>query len=160
MSRTKTLFMETTEISPEKTAGEITSQLISAGATQIASTYENQKIVGLRWTMKVRGIDALFQMPARIDPIYILFCKRKWNTDTGRHQNGTLFSTDLWQKAERVAWRQLLRWVQAQTAMMETGMVEPMEVFQAYFIPPGQDRTLFQIMMDQQFKMLPAPEAR
>jgi hypothetical protein len=39
--------------------------------------------------------------------------------------------------------------------MIETGMVQPMEVFTAYWIPPGEERTLFAHMMDTQFKALP-----
>jgi hypothetical protein len=150
----KTLFMETTGVPAERTAAEVSSELIQAGATQIASSYENGKIVGLRWTMKVQGIDALFEMPARVEPLYRLFVKRKGWT-VSRHQDGSLRFPDLWAKAERVAWRQLLRWVQAQNAMIETGMVQPMEVFTAYWIPPGQERTLFQGIIESQFKALP-----
>jgi hypothetical protein len=154
---TKTLFMETTQVQPEHTAAEVSAVLIKAGATQIAMDYTNAKVTGLRWTMKVNGQNCLFEMPARVEPVYKIFMKRK---GYGRLwiQDGKPYSPDLWAKAERVAWRQLLRWVQAQNAMIETGMVQPMEVFTAYWIPPGQDRTLFQSMMEQQFKALASPE--
>jgi hypothetical protein len=58
-------------------------------------------------------------------------------------------------KAERVAWRQILRWVQAQYAMIETGMVQPAEVFLAYMVNPATNRTLFDHMIETQFKALP-----
>ena len=101
--------------------------------------------------MKVNGKDALFEMPARVDPVYKIFKSRSRNTWLSQKEKDNIQA-----KAERVAWRQLLRWVQAQNAMLETGMVQPMEVFTAYWIPPGQERTLFQNMMEQQFKALPA----
>ncbi len=109
--------------------------------------------------MKVNGIDALFEMPARVEPVYVLLCKRK-GSSTGRYSsNGQIIYPDLFAKAERVAWRQLLRWVQAQNAMIDTGMVQPMEIFTAYWIPPGTEHTLFQqISQGAQLKMLPAPE--
>jgi hypothetical protein len=149
----KTLYMETTEVPAERTALEVSAELIKAGATQIASSYADGKVIGLRWTMKVNGVNALFEMPARVDPVYQIF--------KNRNRNSWLSEKDkqrMREKAERVAWRQLLRWVQAQNAMLETGMVQPMEVFTAYWIPPGQERTLFQTMMEQQFKALAAPE--
>lgn len=157
MSKKTTLYMETTEIPAERSAADVASELIKAGATQIATDYNQCKVVGLRWTMRVQGADALFEMPARIFPIYKILRERKgikvtWAPDFEPGDKA------LWEKAERIAWRQLLRWVQAQNAMIETGMVHPMEVFTAYWIPPGQSRTLFQGLMENQFKALPAPE--
>lgn len=150
----KTLYMETTEVPASRTAAEISAELIQAGATQIATSYDAGKVVGLRWTMKVSGIDALFEMPARVEPMYELFMKRK-GYGTFRRDNGDPYAPDIFAKAERVAWRQLLRWVQAQNAMIETGMVQPMEVFTAYWIPPGQEQTLFDSIISKQFKALP-----
>jgi len=155
----KTLYMETTEVPAERTAAEVSGELIRAGATQIATSYENGKVVGLRWTMKVNGIDALFEMPARVFPIYKLLRERRGFKITGGPEPGFV-PKDLkdWAKAERVAWRQLLRWVQAQVAMLETGMVQPMEIFTAYWIPPGQERTLLQTIIETHMKAPPAPE--
>lgn len=155
----KTLFMETTAVPVERTVGEVSSELIRAGATQIAQSFANGKITGIRWTMLVQGIDALFELPARIDPVFaIINGRRKSSWDR------TQKAADDRAQSERVAWRQLLRWVQAQNAMIETGMVQPMEVFTAYWIPPGQDpgneRTLFQNLIERQFKALPAPQEK
>lgn len=159
MSTRKTLYMETTEVPAERTAAEVSAELITAGATQIASSYENGKIVGLRWTMRVNGIEALFEMPARVKPMYLLLLRKKGYVSNCITQHAFRDAVPsepaIWAKAERVAWRQLLRWVQAQNAMIETGMVQPMEVFTAYWIPPGQDRTLFQGIIENQFKALP-----
>lgn len=156
MSRTKqTLYMETTEVPAERTAAEVSAELIKAGATQIATSYEKGKVIGLRWTMKVNGVDALFEMPARVKPVYMVLAKRhKYPQSLGLNDDGTIKDPDMWLKAERVAWRQLLRWVQAQNAMLEVGMVQPLEVFTAYWIPPGQERTLFQSILENQFKQL------
>jgi hypothetical protein len=164
MSTKKTLYMESTEVPAERTAAEVSAELIKAGATQIATDYQNGKITGLRWTLRVNGIDALFQMPARVVPMYLLLLRRKgygenWLTSYA-FKDGVPSNRDQWEKAERVAWRQLLRWVQAQNAMIETGMVRPMEVFTAYWIPPGQEpgseRTLFEGLIERQFKALPS----
>lgn len=150
-----TLYMETTSIDAQRTAGEVISEMVSAGANQIATTYDQGRVIGLRWVMKVNGIDQLFEMPARVEPVFkVLNGRRKFDWD--RKQK----APDDRAQAERVAWRQLLRWVQAQNAMITTGMVKPEEVYVAYWIPPGAERTLFQHLSDTQFKALPAPEAK
>jgi hypothetical protein len=76
-------------------------------------------------------------MPVRVEPL------KKHIPDTAQ--------------AERTAWRQLLRWVQAQNAMIEVGMAEAGEVYFAYMVNPGTNRTLFEHLVDSQFKALPPP---
>lgn len=125
----KKLYMETTEVPAAKTALEVSAELVKGGAKQIATSYgDGGRVVGLRWTMNVMGQDALFEMPARVDPIYKILKDRQRSTWLSEKQKESLR-----EKAERVAWRQLLRWVQAQNAMLETGMVQPMEVYTAYW---------------------------
>lgn len=146
----KTLLMETTEIAPSKSAGEIILELVSAGANQINQTFDNGKIIGIRWVMRVGSSDVLFDMPVRIEPVYQIFKKRQTSSWLSEQQKQKLR-----EKAERVAWRQLLRWTQAQVAMIQTGMVEAGEVFLPYMFDAAKSQTLFQKMMDSQFKALP-----
>ena len=61
------------------------------------------------------------------------------------------------EQARRVAWRQLLRWVQAQMAMIQCGMAESGEVFFAYLQSPcGQ--SIFEVFAEQGLRMLPPGE--
>jgi hypothetical protein len=145
----KTLFMETTEVPAERTAAEISAEIIKAGATQIATDYKDGHITGLRWTMRIFGGDVAFSMPARVDPIYKILMDRKgigllWIKDSSGKLTDKPYVPDIYAKARRVAWRQLLRWVQAQLAMIETGMVRPEEVFFAYMFDPVKKQTVFQ----------------
>ena len=91
-----------------------------------------------------------YSLPARVEPVYKLLVDRRsdgWQTAV---------RTRVRLQAERVAWRQLLRWVQAQLAMIETGMVKGAEVFLPYM--EGRDgRTFFEEFESQQLR-LPAPE--
>ena len=147
------LYMETTKIPAGRTAQEICTVLVDAGATNINQSYENRKLVGLRWTMRVNGKDVPFSMPARVEPVFHLIQKARSVKFRDRSAEADR------EQAERVAWRQLLRWVQAQLAMIETGMVEPAEVFMPYLeVVPG--RTMFQALQDSRFKLLQAPEKR
>lgn len=148
----KTLFMETTEVPAERTASEISAVLIQSGATQIATDYDGAQITGLRWTMRVAGRDLLFAMPARVEPIYRIFLKRKGFSNLWK-PDGTPYHAEIFVKARRVAWRQLLRWTQAQLAMIECGMTEASEVFFPY-IQTGAGQSLFEAFRASEFKML------
>jgi hypothetical protein len=147
----KTLFMETTQIPPEKTAADIVNFLVRMNASQIAMTYENQKIIGLRFAIQKDGRDVPFTLPVRTEPVYKILLKRR------KGSCGPSVQQQVREQAERVAWRQLLRWIEAQFAMIDVGMVEPTQVFLPYM--QGADgRTLFEVMAASQFKALPAPE--
>lgn len=150
----KTLYMETTEVPAERTAGEITSALVGAGASQIATEYTDGQITSLRWMMRVNGIERLFSMPARVEPIYKILKGRSRNTWLSDQEKERMR-----QKARRVAWRQLLRWVLAQLAMIECGMAEPGEVFFPY-IQHSNGQTLFEYFKDNGQRLLEAPEER
>lgn len=148
----KKLFMETTEISAEKTAGEILQELVKARATQVNTEYKDAQIIGLRWVMPVSGQEAVFAMPARVEPVYKILRARV------RGYFGPAAETQMRAKARRVAWRQLLRWVQAQMALIETGMVKPQEAFFAYVQVPWSDQSMFELFESRGMKALPAPE--
>ena len=144
------LYMETTKIAAEKTAMEIVGLLARADASQVVTNYKNRELVGLRWTMEISGQTIPFSMPARVAPLYELFQGRR---------KGYVYAIDKERdmaKAKRVAWRHILRWVQAQLAMIDTGMVVAEEAFMAYIeIAPG--RTMFDQLAEQKFKALSAP---
>jgi hypothetical protein len=138
--KTKKLFMGTTKIDPQKTVGEIMQALVASGARQIASTYDDKgQVVGLRFSINASGIDLAFVLPVRVEPL--LKCLRN-----DRDQ------------ARRVAWRQLLRWVQAQLAMIEVGMVRAEEVYVPYMLGPDSQQTLFEALSASRFKAIESPK--
>jgi len=150
MATKKQLFMETTEVPPSKTALEIMNALTQNGAKSIASDYKDGTVTGLRWVMQIGGSDFVFEMPVRVEPIF----KILWNRSSN---SGWKDAAKIREKAERVAWRQLLRWTLAQLALIETGMVQHREVFLPYMIGPS-GMTVYQHFADQGFKQLPAPQ--
>lgn len=133
----KTLFMETTKIAVEKTAGEVVNEIRKVGATSVNQEFSNGQIAGMRWIMPVNGRDLIFEMPVRVDPIL----KKLPRPDKDQ--------------AARIAWRQLLRWVQAQNAMIDCGMVKPHEVYAPYMLTNG-GKTLFSMLEAGQLKQLEA----
>jgi hypothetical protein len=120
----KTLYMETTQIEPDKSASEICSALVQAGARAVSLEYDGQRrICGLTWAMRIGTAECNFKLPARVEPVFALLkAKRAGGKD------------QLYAQARRVAWRQLHRWILAQLAMIETGMVSGGEVFLPYVV--------------------------
>ena len=137
----KPIFMGTTKIDAAKTAGEIMQVLVASGARQIASEYDaGGDVKGLRFSINANGYDLVFVLPVRPEALVKHFRNDK-------------------AQANRVAWRQLLRWVQAQLAMIELGMVRPEEVYAPYMLQPGTGQTLFEVLSASKFGLLrAAPE--
>ena len=131
------LYMETTQISAEKTAQEISGLLIQAGASAIRQDLADKKITGLSFTLMVKGEHVPFMLPIRIEPVFL--CLQKKISPKNRVKN----APKQLQQAERVAWRQLLKWIQAQIAMIDTGMVQADEVFFPY-VQTGVNQTLYE----------------
>ena len=152
MRAKNTLYMETTVVPVVKTAAEITGLLVKAGATRIETKYEGGKITGLMWTIRISGTELLYSMPARVSPVFEILKKRR------KQSIGKLTLQIIQEQAERVAWRQLLRWVQAQIAMIECGMTETSEVFFPYLTQPGTGKTVYSVFVEQKFKMLGPPQ--
>ncbi|MGC4052918.1 MAG: hypothetical protein QM757_26620 [Paludibaculum sp.] len=141
------LYMETTQISAEKTASELSLLLVQSGARQIAQEYTDKKVTGLRWVLAVGGTDQVFAMPVRSEPVFRLLQLNRAPSNREKKK-----AEDRAQ-AERVAWRQLLRWTQAQLALIETGMVAAEEVFLPYRITPS-GQTLYQVIQVNGLKLL------
>lgn len=141
------LYMESTEIPAEKTANEIKSVLIASGATAIYEKYENKEIVGLSFQLQLGPQLVPFSLPVRIEPVEKLLLSRYSRDWVNNRHYGDERKEKIRLQAKRVAWRQLLRWVQAQLAMIDTGMVQSAEVFMPYIeVAPG--RTAFQVAME------------
>lgn len=137
----QTVFMGTTKVDVDKTLMEITTVLRKAGATQISTDYVGGMVKSVRFGLNIAGIPmpVHFQLPCRTEKLVKLL----------RDKN----------QAERTGWRQVLRWVQAQLAMIDVGMTAAHEVFMPYAVIPGTDKTMFQAWESQQ-KLIEAPASR
>lgn len=144
----KDLYMGSTEIDPIRTIGEIQSYLVRMGCRAIMTNYDpkTQEPIGLHFMMHIKGSDVPFKLPARIEPIFKIVNGDGWGRDKMKDMA----------TAKRVAWRQIYRWIQAQVALIETGMVQPEEVFMPY-VQVGPDETLYQRAVASGFNQLLLP---
>lgn len=119
----KKLFMETTSITEEKTIAQIQQTLSQYGVTAMLTEYASGKVESLSFKLRVDGHEIPFKMPCRWRAVAALLNKKRGLAPTAPYVED---------RARRVAWRQVFRWIQAQCAMIETGMVKIEEVFLPY----------------------------
>lgn len=141
------IFMETTSISAEQTVGEIQKILGKYGAKSIQVEYEAGQVSAVAFILELGERRVPFLLPCRWEALKDVLIK---NIRTGSITVQRRMTANIMDQAKRVAWRQILRWIEAQLAMVETKMVKMEEVFMPYVVI-GKGQTLFQAMEKKGF---------
>lgn len=140
----KTLFMETTQIEASQTVGEIQRLLGNHGASAVLIEYDNGEIVAVSFKIRINSQDIPFRLPCRWQAILKKLQSRRKRRPYKRNDEA---------QACRIAWRQILRWIEAQLALVDTEMVQIQEVFMPYLqLNTGQ--TLYEKLEETKFKMI------
>lgn len=139
-----TLFMETTRIAPERTVAEIQQILSKYGANQVLLEYEKLKVSAVSFRYMVGDQPIPFRLPCRWQAL-----------ETTLRQSGKRprYDDTFENWARRIAWRQILRWVEAQMALVETNMVKVQEVFFPY-IQTKTGQTIYELQEKKGLMML------
>ena len=137
-------YMATTSIDPEKTAMEVGKILAMHGATETMTVYDKGIATALSFRIFQNGKPISFQLPIRADKVLIAL-KNDRKTPRNLCQP---------EQATRVAWRLVLRWVQAQLALVEVGAVDLVEVFLPY-AHTGNGKTFYESLVNNGILMLP-----
>ncbi len=136
----RTIFMETTSIKPEKTIAEIQMVLRNYGVRQVMTEYNiDGSVASVSFTMEIEAALVPFKLPADHKPLLAM---------AQRGETKYLKRNDE-EQARRIAWRQILRWVQAQMAMVDIGMVTADQVFMPYIMIDAKGTTLYQQMISR-----------
>lgn len=149
MPNAKTLFMETTRISPEKTVSEIQAVLSANGANAILLDFDLCKVSAVSFKYRVGENEIPFRLPCRWQGMESMLRK-----SGKRPRHDDTFET--W--ARRVAWRQILRWVESQIALVQTSMVSVQEVFFPYILTKN-NQTIYELQEKNGFLMIGGPNA-
>lgn len=133
------LLNYTTKISVYTTLGEIQAQLVKHGARKIMQDYDDAgRLNALVFTIDtpagVRGI----RLPANVDAVHKVLTRQKVKCDR--------------EQAERVAWRIVKDWVEAQMAILESEMVQMDEIFLPYMVN-DQGQTFFAAYRNNQLRL-------
>lgn len=149
-----TLYMETTKISAVDTVAQVQKILGMYGVVSVFTEYENGEVSALSFMISIKGEHVPFRLPSRWDAIEKILLKRK-KRDAHKPQ----VQKQIQDQAKRVAWRQILRWVEAQLALTDTGMAEIGEVFLPY-MRTGKNETLYQRFLENGLKMIEHKEGK
>ena len=124
------LLNYTTKVDVYTTIGEIQGQLVRHGASKIMQDYDGQgRITSLSFLVDTPAGPQGIRLPANVDAVHAVLQRQK--VKCGREQ------------AERVAWRIIKDWVEAQMAILESEMVEIDEIFLPYMVNQS-GQTLFE----------------
>lgn len=133
----------TTTVDAFKTVSEIERILVKHKAKSIMKNYDGETITGLSFLIDT-GIKQLpVILPVKIDECLMILKKEK-------KENPKKQIKDTREQAERVAWRILKDWVEAQMALLDINMVRFEEIFLPY-IEIGHGQTIYKALEEKQF---------
>lgn len=146
MAEQKCFYMATTKIPQAQTAGEIQSYLGRKGARQILTEYdEHGDISALSFTIDIGG----GQLVPFCLPIRWRQCLQAMKDDPKTPDHLCTES-----QARRTAWRIVLRWIEAQFAFIDTGMVSLPEIMLPFQYDYDGKQTLYERIEEGKFKVL------
>lgn len=144
----------TTEVPSERTIGEITSLLVRKGARTINSEYrEDGSIEAVSFVMHVGGVPVRFVLPNKVEGVFKVILK-----DRPFHPNHrcsqAVYHERVRAQAERVSWRILKDWIEAQLALIESGQAEMGQVFMPYAVMARDGKTMYELFVESNLKQL------
>jgi hypothetical protein len=143
----KTLYMETTKIPVGQTVAEIQRILGEYGACAVMTEYKDGEVMAVVFKVKFLDRDIPFRLPCRWQAIDKVMRQRVKKAHKGTMERIT-------EQSKMVAWRQILRWVEAQMALVETDMVKVHEIFLPYLQVSIKGETLSDRFETSGLKML------
>ncbi len=133
----------TTTVDAFKTVSEIEYILMKHKAKSIMKNYDGESITGLSFLIDTGTQQVPVRLPVKVEECLEVLRREKKNSP-----RSNIKATK--EQAERVAWRILKDWVEAQMALLDIEMVQLQEIFLPYIeIPNGQ--TIYQALEQQQF---------
>lgn len=145
----------TTEIAAVKTIGEITGLLVRKGARSISSEYrEDGSIQAVSFVMPVGGIPVRFQLPSNAEGVCRVMLKEKpFKPSSHGYGNEDNYKAKFRAQAERVSWRILKDWIEAQIALIESGQAEIGQVFMPYALN-DRGATMYELFIENNQRKL------
>ena len=132
----------TTTVDAYKTVAEIEQILVKHKALSIMKNYEGEAIVAVSFVVDAGYNQIPIKLPAKINECLKVLENEK--------KKGTKNVKATKEQAERVAWRILKDWVEAQMALLDIQMVKFEEVFMPYIVDV-QGKTLFERLEERHF---------
>ena len=133
------LLNYTTKVDVYTTLGAIQGQLVKHGAKKIMQDYDDHgRIAALTFLIDTPAGARGIRLPANVDKVHTVLHRQKVKCDR--------------EQAERVAWRIVKDWVEAQMAILESEMVEMDEIFLPYMVN-NNGQTFFEAYRNNQLML-------
>lgn len=142
------LMNYTSVVPAEKSILEIERLLSKAGASKIAKDYlRDGTVKAFIFSIPLEHGPVLFRLPCDVDSVFAVLMNeyKRPRQDTAKKVR---------RQAERVAWRIMLDWIEAQITMIQLHQVKPEQVFLPYAYDSRTGKTLFQRIEEKGFLML------
>lgn len=136
------LLNYSTTIDIHKTLGEIQKILVAHGARKLMYDYDSRgHIEHLSFSVETLHGERGIRLPANIPAVFEVLKQQK--------KAGKIKTNPDYAQAERVGWRIIKDWVEAQMAILETQMVQFEEIFLPYMLN-REGQTFFQAYQQKQ----------
>lgn len=133
------LLNYTTKVDIYTTLGAIQGQLVKHGAKKIMQDYDdNGHVSAVSFLIDTPAGARGIRLPANVDAVMEVLHRQKVKCD--------------WAQAERVAWRIVKDWVEAQMAILESEMVRMDEIFLPYMMN-REGSTMYQLYCQNQLML-------
>ena len=138
----------TSSVAVSKSITSIETLLVEAGAKTISKFYnDDNSIAGFLFQLKVKDELITFKLPSNpkaVEKVLIsqLIKPRKETIKRVKEQ------------ADKTSWRLLHDWVHIQLSMVQMEQAEAAQVFLSYAYDGKTDKTLFQLVKENNFKQL------
>lgn len=147
-SKRTTLLNYTTVVEVSKSVMEIQQILASKGAQCVSVDYDKTGFpLAVTFKIEVAGVPVWYRLPSKYDEA---------EKALGRADINYKFKNR--KQAERVCWRILKDWVEAQLAIIQLGQAQMAEAFFPYAIEHETGITLFEHWLNSQKAITAAPE--
>jgi hypothetical protein len=137
-----TLLNYTTGVPVSRTIGQVQGILVEAGARAIMAEYDDGgRVTGMSFSVETPFGQRGYTLPVRTERVLAVL---------ERDRVSPKYRTP--EHAERVAWRILKDWIEAQVALLRTEMVTLDQVMLPYM--HGDDgRTVYELYLDRQLAL-------
>lgn len=132
----------TTTVDSFKTVSEIEYILMKHKAKSIMKNYDGESITGLSFLIDTGFQQVPVRLPVKVDECLKVLQKEK------QRETKNIKATK--EQAERVAWRILKDWVEAQMALLDIEMVSFEEIFLPY-IETQNGQTVYEVLEQKHF---------
>lgn len=145
----------TTEVPAQSTVAQIVGMLAKKGAQSITQDFLGDgRVKAVRFVLKIGEMPVSFALPANTEGVAGVLRKEKPYNSYSKGPMDQYYAKQR-EQAERIAWRILKDWIEAQMALIESGQAEAAQVFMPY-AQQKDGLTMFEVWSGQLQKQLPA----